>query len=62
VVGGVMFVSTPYGRVVALDAETGKQRWAYECQRRPARHARGVLLPGGKKSRAGNLFGTARDC
>src|SRR6267154_4610028 len=24
VVGGAMFVSTPYGRVVALDAETGK--------------------------------------
>src|SRR5664279_4365570 len=29
VVGGLMVVSTPYGRVVALDAETGKQRWAY---------------------------------
>src|SRR5262249_27495767 len=29
VVNGVMYVSTPYGRVVALDAETGKQRWAY---------------------------------
>src|SRR5450631_4116759 len=29
VVDGVMFVSTPYGRVVALDAETGKQIWAY---------------------------------
>src|SRR2546423_7353200 len=30
VVNGVMVVSTPYGRVVALDAETGKQYWAYQ--------------------------------
>jgi len=28
VVGGRMFVSTPYGRVVALDPETGKELWA----------------------------------
>ena len=30
VVKGVMYVSTPYGRVVALNAETGKQIWAYQ--------------------------------
>lgn len=30
VVAGTMYVSTPYGRVVALDADTGQQRWAYE--------------------------------
>ncbi len=28
VVGGRMFVSSPYGRVVALDPETGKELWA----------------------------------
>lgn len=27
VVGGVMYLSTPYGHVVALDAETGKKIW-----------------------------------
>jgi quinoprotein glucose dehydrogenase len=30
VVGGVMFVATPYRRVVALDAATGQEIWAHE--------------------------------
>src|SRR3954469_15176116 len=29
VINGVMFVSTPYGRVVALDPATGKEKWAF---------------------------------
>ena len=29
VVGGVMFMTTPYGRVVAVEPETGKEIWAY---------------------------------
>ena len=29
-VDGTLFVSTPYNRVIALDAETGVERWAYE--------------------------------
>ena len=29
VVGGVMFVSTPLGRVFALDAATGRERWRF---------------------------------
>ena len=29
VVNGVMYVSTPYGRVVALDPTTGKEKWAF---------------------------------
>lgn len=27
VVGGIMYLSTPLGRVIALDAETGRERW-----------------------------------
>ena len=42
VVGGVMYVSTPYGRVVALDAETGLQRWAYEVPNGDQPATRGV--------------------
>jgi quinoprotein glucose dehydrogenase len=42
VVNGVMYVSTPYGRVVALDAETGKQRWAYEVPGSDQPATRGV--------------------
>jgi quinoprotein glucose dehydrogenase len=29
VINGVMFVSTPYGRVVALDPTSGKERWTF---------------------------------
>ncbi|HTH01833.1 MAG TPA: pyrroloquinoline quinone-dependent dehydrogenase [Vicinamibacterales bacterium] len=29
VINGVMYVSTPYGRVVALDATTGKEKWVF---------------------------------
>jgi quinoprotein glucose dehydrogenase len=29
-VGGVLYLSTPYNRLVALDARTGKQKWAFD--------------------------------
>ena len=45
VVDGIMYVSTPYGRVVALDAESGKQIWAYQVPaQRSARDARRFLI------------------
>jgi quinoprotein glucose dehydrogenase len=28
---GVLYTSTPFGRVVALDAETGRERWAFDA-------------------------------
>src|SRR5947209_4054236 len=31
VIAGVMYFSTPYGRVFALDAATGKQKWVYDA-------------------------------
>src|ERR1700754_17919 len=42
VVNGVMYVSTPYGRVVALDAETGRQHWAYQVPGNDQPATRGV--------------------
>ncbi len=30
VIDGVMYLSTPYNRVVALDAATGRERWSYD--------------------------------
>jgi glucose dehydrogenase len=30
VVDGTLYLTTPFNRVIALDAETGKQRWAYD--------------------------------
>ncbi len=29
-VGGVLYLSTPYNRVVALDAESGKEKWSFD--------------------------------
>src|SRR5262249_61395714 len=30
VVDGVMYLTTPFCRVIALDSETGKERWAFD--------------------------------
>jgi quinoprotein glucose dehydrogenase len=30
VINGTMYITTPYGRVVALDSTTGKELWAYQ--------------------------------
>jgi quinoprotein glucose dehydrogenase len=61
VVNGVMYVSTPYGRVVALDAETGKQIWAYQVPGNDQPATRGVAYwPGGSIKGSGPeiVFGT----
>src|ERR1700688_1143028 len=29
-VDGTLYLTTPFGRVIALDPETGKQKWAYD--------------------------------
>ncbi len=29
-IGGVLYLSTPYNRAVALDPETGRERWSYD--------------------------------
>jgi len=56
VVGGIMFVSTPYGRVVALDAATGAQRWAYQVPSNDQPATRGVSYWPGAKPEI--VFGT----
>ena len=61
VVNGTMYVSTPYGRVVALDAETGTQRWAYQVPGGDQPATRGVSYwPGRENKNAGAriVFGT----
>ncbi len=48
VLGGVMYLSTPLGRVMALDPETGKERWVTDLEVKPVRFGdfttRGVSL------------------
>ena len=56
VVGGVMYISTPYSRVLALDAATGMERWAYQVPGSDQPATRGVAYWPGKHSEI--VFGT----
>ena len=35
-VGGVLYLSTPYNRVIAMEPETGKKIWEYESEYTPS--------------------------
>ena len=57
VVGGVLYMSTGYNRVIALDTETGAKIWEYESKHSPA--FRGVSYWPGMKGYAPQIvFGT----
>jgi quinoprotein glucose dehydrogenase len=59
VIDGVMFLSTPYGRVVAIDPTTGKEVWVFQL---PAGNpsTRGVEhWPGDAKTPPQIVFGTS---
>jgi len=58
VVGGIMYLTTPYQRVVALEPETGKEIWAFDVpDGNPAR--RGLdYWAGDRQSPAQVFFGT----
>ncbi|HTG38774.1 PQQ-binding-like beta-propeller repeat protein, partial [Sphingomonas sp.] len=59
VVDGTMYLSTPYKRVVALDAATGKERWAFTFPGNDQPPTRGVAYwPGDGKTGARIVFGT----
>ncbi len=59
VVGGRMFVTTPYGRVVALDPATGKELWVREIGGDGQPSLRGAeYWPGDTASPARIVFGT----
>jgi quinoprotein glucose dehydrogenase len=59
VVGGVMYVPTPYGRVVALDGESGQEIWAYVLPDNDRAATRGVAYwAGGERARPEIIFGT----
>jgi quinoprotein glucose dehydrogenase len=59
VVGGVMYLATPYGRVVALDAGSGRELWAYALPNREQVATRGVeYWPGDANTGPRIVFGT----
>ncbi|MCU1324974.1 MAG: Quinoprotein glucose dehydrogenase [Bryobacterales bacterium] len=58
VIGGVLYMSTAFNRVVALEPETGKKLWEYESAHTPA--LRGIAYWGGTKDLPPQIvFGTA---
>jgi len=59
VVNGRMFVSTPYGRVVALDPDTGLELWVYQLPNNDQPPTRGVeYWPGMDDAEPAIFFGT----
>jgi quinoprotein glucose dehydrogenase len=46
-VGGTLYVSTPMSRVLALDAETGRERWAFDPHIDRSRDAQGMTTSRG---------------
>jgi quinoprotein glucose dehydrogenase len=58
-VGGMLYLPTPYGRVVALNADTGKQVWAYALPTGDQPPFRGVTYwPGNADHAPRIIFGT----
>jgi quinoprotein glucose dehydrogenase len=59
VAGGIMYIATPYNRVVALDPTTGKEIWVYQLQS-GSPSTRGVeYWPGAQQTPAQVVFGTS---
>ena len=59
VVGNTMFVVTPYGRVVALDSSTGREKWVFVIPGGDQASQRGAeYWPGDKSTGASLFFGT----
>jgi quinoprotein glucose dehydrogenase len=59
VINGVMYISTPYQRVVALDAATGKELWVYTVPGATQPSQRGVeYWPGDRQTAPRIVFGT----
>ncbi len=59
VIGGIMYVSTPGERVVALDAETGAEIWRYDPKAKTTGGHRGVSYwPGDKQTPPRIVVGT----
>ena len=58
VIDGVMYITTPYGRVVALDSTTGKEIWVYQVPSGVPSTRGAEYWPGDAKTPAQIVFGT----
>ena len=61
VVGPTMYVATPYSRIVALDAATGREQWVFQIPDGDQPSVRGAnYWPGGEGAGPAIIFGTRR--
>jgi quinoprotein glucose dehydrogenase len=61
VINGVMYLSTPYARIVALDADTGRELWAYRLPPGEQTPLRGIgYWPGEHGRDAQIISGTSK--
>lgn len=61
VVDGVMYFSTPYARVIALEADTGRQLWSYSLPAGEQTPVRGIgYWPGDAAHAPTIIFGTSK--
>ena len=58
VVGGVMYITTPYGRVVALDPTTGKEIWVFPVPNGVPTSKGAAYWPGDGRTPPQIVFGT----
>ena len=61
VVGGRMYITTPYSRVVALDPTTGRELWAYKVSGTGQPSHRGVEYWAGDRRTPARIFFGTRD-
>lgn len=60
VIAGTMYLVSPYSRIVALDASTGKEQWVHEIPNKGRAATRGLeYWPGDGTAPPALLFGTA---
>jgi quinoprotein glucose dehydrogenase len=61
VIGPTMYVVTPYSRVLALDAATGREQWVFQIPDQDQASIRGAnYWPGGEGAGPAIIFGTRR--
>lgn len=59
VIGATMYLTSPYGRIIALDAATGTEKWVFEIPDQDTASLRGASYwPGEKGHPAALFFGT----
>src|SRR3954471_7911873 len=59
VVNGIMYVTTPYGRVIALDPTTGKEKWVFPLPSGNPSTRGAEYFPGDRQTPAQIVFGSS---